>query len=83
MPPSPGPAVPEQDLDDARPLAPEGEQMARECVLLQRVLNQHRKPIACPRNHFRYNSLTVPVCTENLIRVYRMMESARLAQWLR
>jgi hypothetical protein len=22
-----------------------GEQMARECVLLQRVLNQHRKPI--------------------------------------
>src|SRR5216684_7022252 len=45
MPPSTGPAVPEQDLDDARPLAPEGEQMARECVLLQRVLNQHRKPI--------------------------------------
>ena len=45
MPPSPGPAVPEQDLDDARPLAPEGEQMARECVLLQRVLNQHRKPV--------------------------------------
>src|SRR4030088_24849 len=45
MPPSPGPAVPEQDLDDARPLAPEGEQRARECVLLQRVLNQHRKPI--------------------------------------
>jgi hypothetical protein len=45
MPPSPGPAVPEQDLDDARPLAPEGEQMARECVLLQRVLNRHRKPI--------------------------------------
>jgi hypothetical protein len=38
-------AVPEQDLDDPRPLAPEGEQMTRERVLLQRVPLDRRAPL--------------------------------------
>ena len=38
-------AVPEQDLDDLRSFAPEGEQMAAERILFQRLLDQHRQPI--------------------------------------
>ncbi len=36
-----------------------------------------------PRGYPEDDVRSAVVCTENAIRVYRMMESARLAQWLR
>ena len=38
-------SIPEKDLDDLRPLASAGEEMAAERILLQRALNQHRQPV--------------------------------------